>query len=168
MSLNITLLVLFLTGLLGIIWGYKRGFAKAISNFIAAIATLFMLGIFLRIYYTYSKGQTMDMVIAIVVLVVFGAIYGILRILVKSVKAISNLPIIAVIDKLLGMVLGAALIVAIFHLTLKASSMGFLGKYGDSILNDVQNDAWLTWIAKYDLIEMFTIWKNSILEKLDS
>jgi len=166
MSLNFTLLVLFIVGLLGIVWGYKRGFARAVSNFIAAIATMFMLGIFLRIYYTYSKGQTIDLIIAIVLLVVFGAIYGILRILVKSVKAISNLPIIAVVDRLLGMVLGAALIVAIFHLIVKASSMGFLGEYGQHILVDVQSDVWLTWIAKYDLLEMFTIWKNELIGKL--
>jgi len=164
MSLNITLLGLFITGLFGIIWGFRKGFAKAVSNFIASVSTLFMLGIFLRIYYSYSKGEAMDMVISIVVLVVFGGIYGILKILAKSVKAIANLPIIAGIDKILGMILGAVLVIAIYHLVAKASVMGFLGKYGSYIVNDIQNDEWLTWLVKYDVIEMFTIWKNGLLD----
>lgn len=164
MSLNITLLGLFLAGLFGIIWGFRRGFAKAVSNFIASVATLFMLGLFLRIYYSYSKGQAMDFIISIVVLIIFGAIYGVLRILIKSVKAISNLPIIAGIDKILGTILGLVLVIAIFHLVARASAMGFLGNYGSYIVNDIQNDEWLTWIVKYDLIEMFTIWKNGLMD----
>lgn len=164
MDLNITLFILFVTGLVGMILGFKRGFAKVISGFIAGVATLFMLGLFLRIYYTYTNGQTMDMVITVIVLIVFGGIYGILKLLTKSVKAIANLPIIAVIDKLLGAFLGVVFVIAIFHLVVKASSLGFLGKYGYSIVEDVKNDEWLTWIVRYDVIEMFTIWKNSLIE----
>lgn len=166
MDINVTLIGLFITGLFGIIWGFRKGFAKAVSNFIASVSTIFMLGIFLRIYYSYSKGQTMDFVISIVVLVAFGAIYGILRILIKSVKAIANLPIIAGIDKILGMILGAALVIVIYHLVAKASSMGFLGKYGNYIISDINNDEWLAWLLKYDLLEMFTIWKNGLLDNL--
>ena len=108
----------------------------------------------------------MDMIIAIVVLIVFGSIYGVLRLLIKSVKAISNLPIIAGIDKILGMILGVLLIIAIFQLVERASVMGFLGKYGNYIVDDVQSDGWLNWIVKHNLVEMFNAWKSGMLEKI--
>lgn len=154
MEINVTLIVLAIMVIVGICLGWKKGFAKTFAGFISLLATMFMLGIFLRIYYTYTNGQVLDTVMAVVVLVVLGAVYGILRLILKSVKAIANLPIIAIIDRLLGIVLGVIVVVALYHIVLVASSLGYLGNIGTFILADVANNEWLKILAQADIIEL--------------
>ena len=163
---SLTLIVLLLAITAGICCGWNKGFAKSIANFIAFIATMFLLGIFLRIYSAYTHGKSLDLVIAIVVLIIFGAIYGIIRFVLKSVKAIAKLPIIFFIDKLLGAVLGVVVVISLYHIIVVLSKLGMIGIIGDKIWSDVQNSKMLSTIAKYDVIELIILLKNIIINKI--
>lgn len=167
MEISITFVVLILCGILGIYYGGKKGFAKSVAGFISLAATMLMLGIFLRIYYTYTHKDTFDMVVAIILLIALGAVYGILRMLVKSVKAIANLPVIAIVDRLLGAVLGVLVVVVLYHIILVASAIGYLKGIGVYILNDVKNNAWLTMLAKYDVVEIVRLWFAALTDKFN-
>ncbi len=165
MSINITitLIVTILVALAGIYLGGKKGFAKSVSGFIALVVTLFMLKIILRIYNAYTNGRTMDLIIAVVTLVVLGVVYGILKIVLKSAKAIASLPVIAIIDKLLGAVLGFLAVIAVYHVVITASRLGYFGIVGQSFLQDMNSNQWLTFIASHDVIEIVLTWKKALL-----
>ena len=165
MSINITLTLAatVIVALVGIYFGVKKGFAKSVSGFIALVVTLFMLKIFLRIYYAYTNGRTMDLIIAVVTLVVLGVVYGILKIILKSVKAIAKLPVIAFIDKIMGAILGLLAVIALYHVVITASRLGYFGAVGQSFLQDMYANKWLYFISSHDVIEIIITWKNALL-----
>lgn len=163
MEINVTLIVLILCLVTAVCIGWKRGFAKRVAGFISLLATLLMLGIFLRIYYTYTNGQMIDTIVAVIVLVVLGAVYGILRLILKSAKAIANLPVIAVIDRLLGSVLGIVIVTVLYHIVIVAAVLGYLGNIGTYILTDIANNEWLSFLAQIDIIEIIKSRGASIL-----
>ncbi len=163
MEINVTFIVLLICAIVGICIGWKKGFAKRVAGFISLLATMLMLGLFLRIYYTYTNGQVLDTVVAVIVLVVLGAVYGILRIILKSVKAIANLPVIAVIDRMLGSVLGVIVVVVLYHIVIVAATRGYLGQYGSYMLTDIANNEWLGILARADIIEIIKSWGASVL-----
>lgn len=163
MEINVTFIVLLICAIAGICIGWEKGFAKRVAGFISLMATMLMLGLFLRIYYTYTNGRMLDTVVAVIVLAVLGAVYGILRIILTSVKAIANLPVIAVIDRLLGSVLGAVVVIVLYHVVIVASALGYLGRYGLYILTDIANNEWLGILARTDIIEIIKSWGASLL-----
>lgn len=162
-EVSVTLVGFILLAIIGIGMGAKKGFASGISDFIAFAVVLLILRIVLAIYYGYTKGNTMDVVIAVVVLLVLGLVYGVVKIILKSIRAISDLPVIGVLDKLLGIVLGLVIVVLIFYAVVTASRYGYFGKVGKTILTDVNNDKWLSYIASYDLVNKLIEWKNNLV-----
>jgi len=166
MEINVTFIAAMIVAICGIYLGAKKGLAKSIAGFIAFVATILMLGIFLRIYNTYTKGRMMDMVVAIVALVVLGVVYGVLKLIVKSVKAIAKLPVIAVVDKLVGAILGLVVVIGIYHIVVIMSTFGYLGNVGVKIIEDVRSNEYLQLVARYDVLELFTVWKNNIMDKI--
>lgn len=152
MDLNITFIALVILLLVGIYAGYNMGFAKSLAGFISFIVTALMLGLFLRIYHTFTHGQALSLVITVIVLIVLGAVYGILRVFLKSLKAISKLPVIFAIDKLLGIVMGVIVIVTLFEVVAIAANLNFLGAYSSHIVNDIETNTLLTLLIKYNYL----------------
>lgn len=163
MSFSITFLVTTVIAVIGIMMGAQKGFAKGLVNFVALAVTLIMFGIFVRIYNAYTEENTIGVVIALATLVVLGLVYGVIRIILKSVQSLSELPVVAVLDKLLGATIGFLAVVLIFHAVVVVSRMGYLGIVGDTIARDVEENKWLTYIADHDVIGMIDDWKNKLL-----
>lgn len=101
-------LIIIAALILGAVEGYKKGFVKGISHLISIICTIFTMRIILIIVRSVGSGNVKSGIINIALLVVFGAIYGIIRKIVASMKAIANLPIISFVDRLLGIIIGVA------------------------------------------------------------
>lgn len=101
-------LIIIAALILGAVEGYKKGFVKGISHLISIICTIFTMKIILIIVRSVGSGNVKSGIINIALLVVFGAIYGIIRKIVASMKAIANLPIISFVDRLLGIIIGVA------------------------------------------------------------
>lgn len=165
-SISVTMAVTTLIAILGIYIGAKKGLADSIAIFVALAVAIIMLGIFLRIFSSFSKGDTKQTIISIVVLVILGLVYSILKVLTKSVKAIAELPILGFLDKFLGALLGAALALIIFHAVTAAAQMGYLGKVGEIINKDVGDSELLTYLRKLDLIELIMGLKDTVSDKI--
>lgn len=161
-EISVTLIGLVAIAVIGLYIGAKNGFAKGISDFIAWAVVTIVLRIVLYIYNGYTEGKTMDIVVALVVLIALGLIYGVVKIVLKSVRALSDLPVIAIIDKLLGAALGLIVVILLFYVIVTACRFGYFGKTGATILNDVENDEWLSYIARFDLVNKIVEWKNNL------
>ena len=166
MIINATLFILIFIGIYAVFVVGKSGFANSLASFVAFIVTMLMFGIFIRIYHAYADKRTFDLIFSIIVLVVLGAVYGVLKIILRSVKAISKLPIIAFVDSILGAVLGLGTVVALFHVVVVLARLGYLGSAGIYVMNDIQNSKILMTIAKYDVIELIVIGKDLILNAI--
>lgn len=162
-EVSVTLVGLILLAIIGIGMGAKKGFASSVSDVIALAVVLLILRIVVVIYHGYTNGRTMDVLIASIVLVVLGLVYGVIKIILKSIRAISDLPVIAVLDKVLGIVLGFVIVVLIFYAVVTISRYGYLGKVGTMIVQDVNNDKWLSYLVSYDFVNKLLELKSDII-----
>lgn len=163
MSFSITFLVAVVIAVMGITMGAQKGFAKGVVNFVALAVTLVMFGIFIRIYYAYTSNNTTGLVIAVATLVVLGLVYGVIKIVLKSFQSLSELPVVAILDKLLGAAIGLLAVVLLFQAIVVVSRLGYLGIVGDTIAHDVEDNQWLTYVADYDIINIVIGWKEKLL-----
>ena len=127
---------------------------------------ILMLGIFLRIVTSYSKGETKTTIVCIMGLIILGIVYSLIKIVLGSIQALSELPVMGTMDKILGGVLGALVAIIIFHIVVAASEMGYLGHIGRVINEDVANDNLLQSLRKLDLIELVISWKDQIFNSI--
>ena len=166
MIINATLIILVFIGIYAVFVVGKNGFANSLASFIAFIVTMLMFGIFIRIYHAYADKRTFDLILSIIILVVLGAVYGVLKIVLRSAKAISKLPIIAFVDSILGVILGLGMVVSLFHVVVVLARLGYLGSAGVYMMNDIQNSVILMTIAKYDVIELIILGKDLVLNSI--
>ena len=121
MFFNLTFIVLAILTLFFIYSGYQRGMARQLTSFVALMVSLCVVALCIMLFSSYDRGETTNVIYTVVLLVVLGSIYGIVKFLLKSLKSISNLPIVGFFDKVLGMLVGlvkAVLIIWIIFLLL--------------------------------------------------
>ena len=155
MSLNITLIVAGIIALFEVIKGFKRGMVKEISGFIALVITLFVGALLIMLISSYQDGETKNTIIAAILLVMIGLVYGIVNFVLKSVKALSKLPVINVADSMLGLVLGACKTVAIIWIVFLIVSEGYFPEVSSKIMEDVSNSQILTWLYDNNFLLKF-------------
>ena len=98
--------------LLVLIWrmaaGYKIGMVKELQAFVTLLVTSASVVLICKIITAYTDGERIIMAINILLLVILGVCFSILKLVFFSAKAIANLPIIHLADKILGIAIGAA------------------------------------------------------------
>ena len=84
MNINITLLCVIVLTLFLIVHGYKKGVTKEISGLVALFAGLFVLAIAIMLFTSLSAGEITNTVYSVILLVLFGAAYGIVKFLLRK------------------------------------------------------------------------------------
>lgn len=151
MDINVTLLGVILLTLFMIIRGYKKGMTRQISGLVALLAGLFVLALAIMLSASFSAGEMTNTVYSVILLVLFGAAYGIVKFLLRSVKAVSNLPILHFLDCVLGSVVGVLqtiVIVWIFFVLCYHLPLGGVGAY---VQNDIADNTFLKLIYQYNI-----------------
>jgi ABC-type lipoprotein release transport system permease subunit len=87
-------------------------------------------------------------------------------VVIKSIKLVAELPVIGVVDKLLGAVLGVLVAIIIFHVVVAAAELGYLGNVGATICREVSESELLTGLRKLDVIELVLNWKDQIVNNV--
>ena len=127
-----TLIVVVLLAVYLMCKGYQKGFTKQISDIVALGAAFFVLALLYMLFSSFQAGETVNVVYSIMFLVIFGLIHGIIKFFLNSAKAISRLPIVNFLDKVLGIaagVLKSLLIVWLFFIFCTEYNAGELTEY---------------------------------------
>lgn len=109
--------------------GLKRGMVKEITSLIAMVAAGFSLMLILGAWGNYMNQRLGKTFMMIVVLVAVSLIYKVLHLILSSMKLIAKAPVIHLVDKLLGAVLGVAesvVIIGIIVYLVKNWGLGLL------------------------------------------
>lgn len=154
-SINITLIIVGIIALFELIKGYRRGMVKEIAGFIALVITLFVGALLIMLISSFQDGETKNTIIAAILLIVIGLVYGIVNLVLKSVKALSKLPVINVADSLLGLILGAGKAIMIVWIAFLVASEGFFPAISTRIIEDVSNSQILTWLYENNFLLKF-------------
>lgn len=150
MEVNITLIVVALLAIYLMVKGYRRGFTKEISGIVALAAAFCVLALLFMLFSSYQAGETVNVMYSLLFLVIFGLIHGVVKFFLGSAKAISHLPIIHFLDKVLGIVAGAIkslLIVWLFFMFCMEYNVGALTEY---VRADIANSTILKLIYQFN------------------
>lgn len=130
---------------------------KEITGLVAWAVTLFVISLIIMLYSSLRDNETRNTIYSIVILILIGLIYGVVRLLLKSVKAISKLPIFHLLDQLLGIVVGLGEGILIVWLLYVLSQAGLLGSLGEIIDQDTANSLVLSWLYKYNYLAKWIV-----------
>lgn len=130
--------------------GYQKGFTKQISGLVALTAAFVMLALGIMLVSSFQNGEVTNTVYSVVLLAVFGLVYGIIKFLLRSVKLISNLPILHFFDQVLGIAAGLVkwiLVVWIFFLLCENNYLGDITEY---VRTDIAKSTVLRLLYQYN------------------
>ncbi len=130
--MNLTLIIIIIVMLYMLVRGYQMGFTKQVSGLIALAAAFVMLALGIMLFSSFQNGEVTNTVYSVILLAVFVFVYGIIKFLLRSIKLITELPILHFFDQVLGIVAGLGkgiLIVWIFFLLCENNFLGDITPY---------------------------------------
>ncbi|MBP3217097.1 MAG: CvpA family protein [Lachnospiraceae bacterium] len=86
--------------------GFHRGFAREFDNWISMIAAILSLMLIAGIIRDFQNNNFSDLAAGIIMLAVFSVAYKLFHILFSSIGLIARLPLIRIVDKVLGLIMG--------------------------------------------------------------
>lgn len=150
-NMNFTIIVGIILVILGIWAGFKTGFVKGITHLVALIATIVTLALILMLTSSYRAGETKNTIFTLVIMAILGAVYSVVRFLLRSFKVISKLPIIEFANSIFGVLIGLLWVLVLFMALVSLGMRGYLGPVSPIIQNDVNSNLFLTIISKYNI-----------------
>ena len=125
----VSLIIIALIFIWRIVVGFRKGMVKEIGSLIAMAVAGVCIFLIIGAVRGYLDNETGKLIQNILILFAVCVIYRLLRVLATSIQLVSKLPIIKILDKLLGLVVGCAEAVLIVGFVVY-----FLKNWGLSIL----------------------------------
>lgn len=143
--------------------GYKRGMVKEIISFVSLIVLCLAVAFLGGALLSFLEKDTVSMVVAIILLLVLCIGHWVLNFFFFPAKALVKLPVVKSVDKILGVVIGAAetiLLVWTLYTLLLTVEMGTIGQ---QIMVYVQESKILTFLYKYNYLAH---WVSAAIDKI--
>ena len=150
--MNFTIIIVFLIFLLTIVHGFKKGMIKEISGLVSWAVTLFVMSLVIMLYTSFRANESKNMVFTIILLVAVAVVNGVIRLFLKPIKLVVKLPLLKLLDQLLGSVIGIAEGFLIVWLMYVLNESGLLGQFGEMIKTDTARSQILSLIYEYNYL----------------
>lgn len=150
--MNFTIIIVFLIFLLTIVHGFKKGMIKEISGLVSWAVTLFVMSLVIMLYTSFRANESKNMIFTIVLLVAVAVVNGVIRLFLKPIKLVVKLPLLKLLDQLLGSMIGIAEGFLIVWLMYVLNESGLLGQFGEMIKADTARSQILSLIYEYNYL----------------
>lgn len=150
MSLNITLLAAIILIVWLMIRGFKKGFAKELSGLVVLFAAFVVLALAIMLVSSFKQGEMTNTVYSVILLVVFGLVYGIVKFILRSAKAVSLLPIIKFFDSVLGIGVGLCKAILVIWIAFLLCANNYLGPVTEHIRQDIAGNTFLKLLYEFN------------------
>ncbi len=150
MSVNVTLLAVVILMVWMMIRGFKKGMAKELSGLVALFAAFVVLALAIMLVASFKQGEMTNTLYSVILLVLFGLAYGIVKFILRSAKAVSSLPIINFVDSVLGIGVGlckAVLVIWIFFMLCAGNYLGTISEY---VQQDIAGNTFLKLLYEFN------------------
>lgn len=154
-NLNLLVLILIIVTAFKMADGYKKGMVKEIISFVSFVIACIVVALIANGIHNYQGGHIANVAFVFLLLVVIGVIHSVLRLIFFSVKLISKLPIVHWVDKLLGVVVGAAEVILLLWTVYLFTMMMDLGSVGQLIIACTKNSDILVWFYEHNYLAHF-------------
>ena len=148
--MNLTLIIVLIVMLYMVAAGYQKGLTKQISGMVALTAAFVMLALVIMLVSSFQNREVTNTVYSVILLAVFGMVYGIVKFLLRSIKLMTNLPVLHLLDHVLGIAAGLVkgiLIIWIFFLLCEHNYLGGLTEY---VRADISNSTILKLLYQFN------------------
>ena len=150
MSLNITLLAVVVLIVWMMVRGFKKGMAKELSGLVALFAAFVVLALGIMLVSSFSQGEMTNTVYSIIILVLFGLAYGIAKLILRSAKAVSSLPILNFFDSVLGIGVGLCKAVLLIWIFFMLCANNYLGTISEYVQQDITGNTFLKLLYEFN------------------
>lgn len=150
MSLNVTLLAVVILMVWMMIRGYKKGMAKELSGLVALFAAFVVLALGIMLVASFKQGEMTNTVYSVILLIVFGLAYGIVKIILRSAKVVSKLPIIHFFDSVLGIGVGLCKAVLVIWIVFMLCEGNYMGDVSGLVWQDVAENTFLKMLYEFN------------------
>ena len=148
--MNLTLIIILIVMLYMVVTGYQKGLTKQLSGIAALVAAFVMLALVIMLFSSFRNREVTNTVYSVILLAIFGFVYGIVKVLLRSIKLMTNLPVLHLLDHVLGIAGGMVkgiIIVWIFFLLCEHSYLGGLTEY---VRSDISNSTILKLLYQFN------------------
>lgn len=149
-NLPFIIAILFLIAM--IVVSGKRGFAKELCSLVAMFAATIIVMLIAFAIRAYFNQERIVFVITLILLFLLFVLYKIVDLALTSLKIISKLPIIRVIDKPLGIIVGVAEVILTIWAVYCVIMVWNTGAFERWIMTCVQNNAIMKFIYEYNFM----------------
>lgn len=150
--MNVTLIGFIILMLAMVSRGFKKGMVKEITGLISLAVTLFVVSLIIMLYTSFHAEETENMIVTVIILVVVSLIYSLVKIFLKSAKLLSKLPVIKLLDRFLGLFVGAAKGMIILWIIYILNEGNLFGPLTEQIVKDTMNSDILMKIYEYNYL----------------
>lgn len=149
--------------LVRVVVGTKKGFIKEVCSLISVVIASIAVVLIAFGVRKYFDHEVVMVVAAIVLVLLLGIIYKLLDVFLVSLKLISKLPVVSLIDKILGLILGIVETVFIIWAIYCIITIMQPSAFGNWIINCVKNNT----IMKFLYVHNFMFgWISNWFDKL--
>lgn len=150
--MNITLIIVLLIILIMMRRGYKRGVTKEIIGLISLSVTLFVISLIIMLYVSFLAEEVKNTIFTIIVLLLVAVVYWVVKVFLKSVKLLSKLPVIKIIDRFFGLFAGGLEGLLIVWLLYIMHGAGLTGPFTEMIARDTASSEILMKLCEYNYL----------------
>lgn len=86
--------------------GFHTGFAHELTTLVSLVAAIFVILLISGIVNGWRSGSASNLAVGLILLVIFGVVYRLIKIFMTSINFIAGLPVIHWLDSALGLVCG--------------------------------------------------------------
>lgn len=115
--------------------GMKIGLVDEIGRLLSLVISLFVLSLGILLYTSVKTDDTKNIVLSVIMIIVTGLAARLMRMVIKSLSAIAHLPVLSVLNGLLGIAIGIAEIVVVLWILYVVVASFELGDFGLQIIN---------------------------------
>lgn len=150
LQMNLLLIILIVLLICNMVGGYKKGMVRSIISLVSLIVLCIVVALISNGLRSYADGEMVNVVIMVLLLCLLGIAQHLLGAVFFSAKAITKLPIVHSLDKLLGIVVGILETVLILWTIYTLIMILNIGMVGDMILEYTRESSILTWFYEHN------------------
>lgn len=142
--MNWLLLILALLCVWRIISGIRHGFVDEMLRLLSLLTALFVIAVAILLYSSWKTGNTKNVILSVLVIIIVGILYRILRFVFRSLDTVARLPLIHLANSALGAAVGileVGIAVWILYLALAILPYGEISAY---IMEATRQNPWLS------------------------
>ncbi|MGL5258980.1 MAG: CvpA family protein [Lachnospiraceae bacterium] len=124
--------------------GIKSGGSSQIRNMVSLIVCIVVIFLMIVIYQSYKEHDMQSVIYTIIIISLLGVVYAFLNFLLKTMGFIARLPIMNIINKLLGGVMGIMVGIVILWILFWCSYHLPFGKVSYYIVNQIESSSILS------------------------